>query len=372
MLFLDYSRFICVNKCTGFDSLCIQCQQKTVFLTKNYMYVSVSQACRPAQFGAAYYGPNGPAAVQQQRCEQLPDPVVQGLRNALCTAISEIKSLKEENTALKEQIALLENRQVEVSQLQEQLKQKDDLLQRAVKKRRARTRAHIETLGLLGQLEKEHKLREEQWKSTCDALAVSIVSKDLQLQVRFYFRTMTCWIITAGFRLVQNQLCMCAVKNILFFSFQKLTSNTKEQEQLEKKKEDEEKNMTEEEEKKSKKEQEEKTMKEEEENEKKRKAESEKMEREEREKVKKEGKGKIEKEKKETMPKHGKEKMQNKENEKVEKETKRSEEEEMNEKKLKTAKKKRGKKKKNRGAQLGGGNFCWSDSGQTTAEYPSS
>lgn len=204
VLSLDYSTFICVNKCTGCVSLCIQCQQKTVFLAGNYKYVSVFQAYWPVQFGAAYNGPNRPAAVQPQRCEQLPDAVVQGLRDALCSAISEIKSLKEENKALKEQIGLQENRQVEVSQLREELKQKDDLLQKAVKKRRARTRAHVETLELLGQLEKKLKRTEVQ-QSTCDALEASTVSENLQLQVRclsssFYFGVTTRWILTTGFR----------------------------------------------------------------------------------------------------------------------------------------------------------------------------
>lgn len=71
------------------------------------------------------------AAVKLHHCEQLPhNSVVQGLRDTLHSAIAEIKSLKEENKALKEQIGLLGSRKMEVSQLQEWLKQKDDLLKR--------------------------------------------------------------------------------------------------------------------------------------------------------------------------------------------------------------------------------------------------
>ncbi|XP_038549721.1 inner centromere protein A-like [Micropterus salmoides] len=143
---------------------------------------SRNQGFWPMQFGAASYGPNSLAAVRLQHCEQSPNSVVQGLRDALYSAITEIKSLKEENKALKEQVGLLEHRQVEVSQLQEELKQKDDLLKRVTEKRQARTRAHVETLDLLTQMEKELKKSEERWKSTCDALEASLMSKNNQLQ----------------------------------------------------------------------------------------------------------------------------------------------------------------------------------------------
>lgn len=123
-----------------------------------------------------------PAVVQQQNSNQVPHKViVQGLRDALYKAISEIKSLKEqnaalkeENTALKEQVGLQEDRQTDVSQLQEKLSQKENILSRVTKKRRSRTKAYVETLDLLEHKEKELKLCDQQWKRACDALEVSL------------------------------------------------------------------------------------------------------------------------------------------------------------------------------------------------------
>lgn len=66
-------------------------------LAKNYMYVSVFKAFVPMQFGSAFHSPNSPAAVQLQHSEQLPNAVLQGLRDALYSAIKEIHSLKDEN-----------------------------------------------------------------------------------------------------------------------------------------------------------------------------------------------------------------------------------------------------------------------------------
>ena len=156
---------------------------------------------------------------------------MQGLRNALYFAITEIKSLKKENKALKEQIGPLENRQVEVMQLHEELKQKDDLLKRANKKRRARTGAHVENLGLLAQTEKQMKRSDEQWRGMSHTLMARLVSKANQLQIRCLTSSfhdndvLTAFCVT----LVQNHLLHCKIKrNKLFFS----TINSKEVVQL--------------------------------------------------------------------------------------------------------------------------------------------
>lgn len=122
--------FLCEKKCTGCVLLCIH------YNIKHYMYALASQAFEPMQSGAAFSGPNRPAAVQLQHSQQLTDDsVVQGLRGALYSAITEIHSLKDENKALKEQTGLLENKQMVVSRLQEEVKQKDDLLKRVIKNR---------------------------------------------------------------------------------------------------------------------------------------------------------------------------------------------------------------------------------------------
>lgn len=122
------------------------------------------------QCSAALYDPKqySTAAVQLQH-------TVQGLRDALYSAISEIKSLKDENKALKEQVSLVKNGQGEMeSQLQEELKQKDQLLKRACRKRQARTGVYIDCLALLTQKDQELKKSEEQWRTRCDELEASL------------------------------------------------------------------------------------------------------------------------------------------------------------------------------------------------------
>lgn len=57
----------------------------------------------PTQFGAAFLGPNSPAAVQLRHSEQLSNKVVQGLRDALNSAVKETNSPKDK--ALKEQVS---------------------------------------------------------------------------------------------------------------------------------------------------------------------------------------------------------------------------------------------------------------------------
>ncbi|XP_056219288.1 reticulocyte-binding protein homolog 2a-like [Seriola aureovittata] len=130
---------------------------------------------RKQQFGAALYSPAQywPPAVQLHIEQQ--NAIVQGLRDALLSAINEIKSLKEENTSLKDKMDLQQNewRQVE-SQLQEELRQKDELLKRTIKKRQARTKAHADVLALLSQKEAEMDSRKEEWKARCGALEVSL------------------------------------------------------------------------------------------------------------------------------------------------------------------------------------------------------
>ncbi|XP_042292930.1 protein MNN4-like [Thunnus maccoyii] len=129
------------------------------------------------QFGAAMYNPNlcRPAAAQLQPSNQLPyNSIVQGLRDALYSTINDLKSLKEENKALKEQVGLQENLKTEVSQLKKELKDKDDLLTKVTIKRRARTKAHVDTMDLLARREKEMKQSNQQWKSRFEALEVSL------------------------------------------------------------------------------------------------------------------------------------------------------------------------------------------------------
>ncbi|XP_039978436.1 trichohyalin-like [Xiphias gladius] len=110
----------------------------------------------------------GPLTAQLQH-------TVQGLRDTLYSAISDIKSLKEENKALKEQLDLVENgRREKESQLREELRQKDELLKRLTKKRQARTKAHVDCLVLLNQKDRELQKIEEEWKTRYEALEASL------------------------------------------------------------------------------------------------------------------------------------------------------------------------------------------------------
>ncbi|XP_018537076.1 cilia- and flagella-associated protein 251 [Lates calcarifer] len=84
---------------------------------------------------------------------------IQGLRNALYSAINEIRTLKEDNKALKEQVNLLENGQNKMeSQLRQELKEKDELLNTEIEKRRACTKAIDACQVLLSQKCEEQRL----------------------------------------------------------------------------------------------------------------------------------------------------------------------------------------------------------------------
>ncbi|XP_056225706.1 trichohyalin-like [Seriola aureovittata] len=127
-----------------------------------------NQSSGTQQFGSDLFVPaqHRPASVPLYTEQQ--NAVEQGLRDALYTAINEIKSLKEENKSLRDKMHLQQGewRQVE-SQLQGELK-------RTIKKRQARTKAHIDVLALLAQREAELESREEEWKARCGALEVSL------------------------------------------------------------------------------------------------------------------------------------------------------------------------------------------------------
>ncbi|TKS65746.1 Pinopsin Pineal gland-specific opsin [Collichthys lucidus] len=62
------------------------------------------------------------------------------------------------------------------------MKQKDDLLKRAIQKRRNRTQANMDTLYQRNLKEKELQKSEQQWKIRCDALEASLIPKINQLQ----------------------------------------------------------------------------------------------------------------------------------------------------------------------------------------------
>ena len=165
--------------CESSHRLCFSAYPLSTSDCKTDMYVSVFQ---PLQFVAAFYVLNTPAV--RHNSEQFYRAVVQGLRDALVNAISEIKSLKDENISLKTQTGQLRNSQIKVRQLQEDLKEKEEALQRA------RKTACLETLDMLARTS-------EQWRSRCDALEQSLASTTNQLQVRclrpsLYFTVITC------------------------------------------------------------------------------------------------------------------------------------------------------------------------------------
>ena len=115
------------------------------------------------------------------------------------------------NAKLQVQEQVLTSRQVEVSRLQEELQEKTGLLDREIEKRRARTKAHVETLYQLSLKETELNSIEGQWKSRCDRLVENHVSKSTLLQVSClisstYLTIISCWILTACVGLLQNQI----------------------------------------------------------------------------------------------------------------------------------------------------------------------
>ncbi|KAK2900124.1 hypothetical protein Q8A73_013253 [Channa argus] len=115
-----------------------------------------------------------PLAQLQNTNPLLQDSIIQVLRKALLSAANEIKLLKEENKALKQQRDLLENEQRQVRQLQEELKAKDELLKRETRKGPARTKAHMDTLSLPTKAEGEIRMNDKLWQDTCDAREVSL------------------------------------------------------------------------------------------------------------------------------------------------------------------------------------------------------
>ncbi|XP_036931937.1 golgin subfamily A member 6-like protein 22 isoform X1 [Acanthopagrus latus] len=191
------------------------------------------------QFVAVANGPDMPAVVQLRTHEEPPHP---GLRESLYSAINEIKSLRDQNKSLmtenselkkeltskekaleraktansvlsyaseewrtrcevlekglaantfqlqelniklQEQKQVLNGRQVEVSRLQEEVREKTFLLNMEIQKHQATTKAHVETLQKLSRKETQLNRIEGQWKSRCDALEESHVSKSTQLQ----------------------------------------------------------------------------------------------------------------------------------------------------------------------------------------------
>ena len=120
-------------------------------------------------------------------------------------------SFQELNIKLQEQKQVLNGRQVEVSRLQEEVREKTFLLNMEIQKHQATTKAHVETLQKLSRKETQLNRIEGQWKSRCDALEESHVSKSTQLQVScltssIYFTISSCWILTACVGLLHNQL----------------------------------------------------------------------------------------------------------------------------------------------------------------------
>lgn len=120
---------------------------------------------------------------------QVPPSVVQGLRDTLYTTINEISSLKDENKALKTEVGKLKNSQVKVSQLQEALTEREEVLQRPGKT------AHVKTMDMLARTS-------EQWSGWGDALEERLISNANKLQKHclrssLYLTIMTCWILSA-------------------------------------------------------------------------------------------------------------------------------------------------------------------------------
>ncbi|XP_030283161.1 golgin subfamily A member 6-like protein 7 [Sparus aurata] len=113
---------------------------------------------------AATNGPNMPAAVQLGTREQPPHPIVQGLRQSLYLPTNEIKSLKEQMKSLLTENADLKTSQVNFTQLQKELTDKDKALERA------KTTALV-----LGYASKE-------WKTRCEVMEKGLAQNTFLLQ----------------------------------------------------------------------------------------------------------------------------------------------------------------------------------------------
>ena len=131
------------------------------------MYVSIFQAFELRGY-IAIPQQYRPVEVQLQN-------TIQGLRDALNSAINEIESLKSQNKALKEKLNPVDNERKQVeSQFQEELRKKDDLLKRAIEERWVCVEAHMDCLELLAQKEKDLMRSEEEWKARCEAVEANL------------------------------------------------------------------------------------------------------------------------------------------------------------------------------------------------------
>ncbi|XP_019203786.1 eukaryotic translation initiation factor 5B-like [Oreochromis niloticus] len=131
---------------------------------------------------------------QQQEANRMAESeTVQELKDALHFATQELKTAKEENAYLKEKIAVLEDaHKMEVSRLQEELKLKDEALQRCVKKRRARTKAWVELLHESTIKDMEINTREQHWSSKWQSTEKSLKEEkkkveELQIKNKLLF-----------------------------------------------------------------------------------------------------------------------------------------------------------------------------------------
>ncbi|KAK2890324.1 hypothetical protein Q8A73_018624 [Channa argus] len=84
------------------------------------------------------------------------------LRKSLLSAANEIKLLKEENGAVKEQRDLMEDEQRQMRKFEEELKVKGELLKGETRKRQARTKVHMDRLPLLTKAEEEIRRNDQQ------------------------------------------------------------------------------------------------------------------------------------------------------------------------------------------------------------------
>lgn len=134
------------------------------------MYVSVVQARAPWCHTASQYCSikSSPAEVQLQ-------VTVKSLREALCNAISEMKSLQNENETLIQQVNLLKSEQRHTgSQHKEELKRKDKQIKRGRKKRIVWTKTNWHRLTLLAKAKKKMKTTKGQWRSKFQLLEANL------------------------------------------------------------------------------------------------------------------------------------------------------------------------------------------------------
>ncbi|XP_053723061.1 RAB3A, member RAS oncogene family, b isoform X1 [Synchiropus splendidus] len=105
-------------------------------------------------------------AIEQEALPVSHPQTLKSLNEELRKALMEIRSLHDQNIALKQQLG---QKEISEKQLKEQLQVKEGVLKKETKKRFARTKAHMDTLAQLGEKETQLSEKSKQWLQKTEA-----------------------------------------------------------------------------------------------------------------------------------------------------------------------------------------------------------